>query len=116
MLEVFNSKNDHANPKRYGKMQSNMNNKIEVGKKVTGNVRKKGTHMPTIIPEINDRIRQIRIDLGLTQKDFASMINLNLSSVKAIENKVVAPNIYTLLQIHNRCNKSFDYIMKGKLS
>lgn len=114
MLQMTHEAEDQPKPRRYGKEKLVAMPESKAPAGVPRKDGKKGTHMPTIIPEINDRIRQIRIDLGVTQKDFAAMINITLSSLKAIENKVVAPNLFTLRQVHHRCGKSYDYIMEGR--
>jgi DNA-binding XRE family transcriptional regulator len=70
--------------------------------------------MPTAYPDINIRFVQTRVEAGYTQEDMAQQLKINLSTVKAIEAKIVTPNIHIIRRWHKVFKKSYDWIIEGK--
>lgn len=60
---------------------------------------------------ITDRIRQLRTDSRLTQRDVAALINVNLLTYKGYENCRSEIPIFYLMRIADLFNVSLDYII-----
>lgn len=65
---------------------------------------------------IGKRLREIRIDARLTQKEMAVLVNLTPGSIGAMENGLYTPNFDVLRAIHKRLGVSYDYIIDGVVS
>jgi len=63
--------------------------------------------------DIAQRLREIRLDARLTQKEMAKIIGLTPGSVGALENGLYTPNFDVLRAIHTKLNVSYDYIIDG---
>jgi transcriptional regulator with XRE-family HTH domain len=62
---------------------------------------------------IGDRLREIRLDARLTQKEMAKIVGLTPGSVGALENNLYTPNFDVLRSIHDRLGVTYDYIIDG---
>lgn len=62
---------------------------------------------------IGERLREIRLDARLTQKDMAKLVGLTPGSVGALENNLYTPNYDVLRAIHMNLGVSYDYIIDG---
>lgn len=62
---------------------------------------------------IGDRLREIRLDARLTQKEMGKIVGLTPGSVGALENNLYTPNYDVLRAIHDRLGVSYDYIIDG---
>ncbi|MBQ8293685.1 MAG: helix-turn-helix transcriptional regulator [Bacilli bacterium] len=60
---------------------------------------------------IGEKIRDIRIDMDLSQKEVASMIPMNQSNYSKIERDIQEPNVYQLKRISEILNTSIDEIL-----
>lgn len=62
---------------------------------------------------IGQRLREIRLDARLTQKDMAGIVGLTPGSIGAMENDLYTPNFDVLRAIHTKLGVSYDYIIDG---
>lgn len=62
---------------------------------------------------IGERLREIRLDARLTQKEMGKIVGLTPGSVGALENNLYTPNYDVLRAIHDRLGVSYDYIIDG---
>ncbi|HCQ5872840.1 TPA: helix-turn-helix transcriptional regulator [Clostridioides difficile] len=69
--------------------------------------------MKNINPQ-NKRIRELRIELQLSQDDFAKKLELKRNTISLIENGKRNASNRTLKDICNAWNVSFDWLMSGK--
>lgn len=60
---------------------------------------------------ISKRIREIRIEKGITQEFVATMADVNTSHISNIENNRVKVSLSTLVQICNALDITVDYIL-----
>ncbi len=61
-------------------------------------------------------LRNLRLEGGLTQKQFASIINLNQSSIARFENGERFPDFGTLAAISKKFDVSLDWLMGLEVS
>lgn len=73
----------------------------------------KVTKLSTDPKGIAVRLREIRIDARLTQKEMAKLTGISSGSVGALENGLYTPNFDVLRAIHKKLNVSYDYIIDG---
>lgn len=62
---------------------------------------------------IGERLREIRLDARLTQKEMGKLVGLTPGSVGALENNLYTPNYDVLRAIHDRLGVPYDYIIDG---
>lgn len=62
---------------------------------------------------IAKRLKEIRIQARMTQKEMAVIVGLTAGSVGALENAYYTPNFDVLRAIHKRLEVSYDYIIDG---
>jgi len=65
--------------------------------------------------QIAKRLRDIRIDNRLTQKDMAKLINMTSGSVGALENGLYTPNFDVLRILKKKLNVSYDFMLDGEV-
>ena len=99
-------------PTRYGDQRQTFK------KRKSKSPRAKST-IPAFNSEINKRFLTIRNKLKLTQAELANKLSspgivITVSTIKAIENYVVAPNIYILRRLKDISGVSYDYLLDGK--
>lgn len=58
----------------------------------------------------SERLQQLRKDMGMTQKEFADLLEIPQPSVSAYENSKNTPTLDILVTIANRCNISLDWL------
>lgn len=93
-------------PKRYGKT---------VQKPATKkSPRSNQSKLPKTFPEVNKRFKEIREEMGLTQRELADKMGIHVSMMKSIENTVVVPNIYCIIMLSKTSGRSCDFILLGK--
>lgn len=63
--------------------------------------------------DIAQRLREIRLDARLTQKDMAKIVGLTPGSIGAMENGLYTPNFDVLRALKQKLNVSYDYIIDG---
>ncbi len=63
--------------------------------------------------DIAKRLREIRLDARLTQKDMADVVGLTPGSVGAMENGLYTPNYDVLRALKKKLNVSYDYLIDG---
>jgi transcriptional regulator with XRE-family HTH domain len=63
--------------------------------------------------QIGKRLREVRIDARLTQREMAKLVNLATGSIGAMENGLYTPNFDVLRAIHKKLGVSYDYIIDG---
>lgn len=61
--------------------------------------------------KLHERLKEVRIEKGLTQKQVAEAINVSFNAVSQYESGVREPSIDLLLQICNFLDVSADYII-----
>lgn len=76
--------------------------KIKHSKQISGNY-----------SDIAQRLRDIRLDARLTQKEMAKLVGLTPGSVGALENGLYTPNFDVLRSIRQKLNVPYDYIIDG---
>ncbi len=62
---------------------------------------------------IGERLRNIRLDARLTQKEMAKVVGLSSGAIGAMETDLYTPNYDVLRAIHERLGISYDYIIDG---
>jgi transcriptional regulator with XRE-family HTH domain len=62
---------------------------------------------------IANRLREIRMDARLTQREMSKIVGLTPGAVGAMENGLYTPNFDVLRAIKTRLNVSYDYIIDG---
>jgi len=63
---------------------------------------------------INGRIRQVRIDHGLTQQEMADALGSTTRvTLNAMEIGMFLPTIETLRKVHQRFNRSYKWLIDG---
>lgn len=63
--------------------------------------------------DIAQRLREIRLDARLTQKDMAKIVGLTPGSIGAMENGLYTPNFDVLRALKQKLNVSYDYVIDG---
>ena len=63
--------------------------------------------------DIAQRLKEIRLDARLTQKDMAKIVGLTPGSIGAMENGLYTPNFDVLRALKQKLNVSYDYIIDG---
>lgn len=63
--------------------------------------------------EIGQKIREARLEQGLTQEKLAEMVYKRRASLSDMENGKMFPDAFTLILIANRLGKSLDYFVPG---
>ena len=64
--------------------------------------------------DIGSRLRDVRIENRLTQKELAEIVHLTPGSVGALENNLYTPNFDVLRILKKKLNVSYDYILDGE--
>ncbi len=62
--------------------------------------------------KIGKRIRQMRIEKGMTQEYLSQKANVNVSHISNIENNRVKVSLSTLVAISNALNVTVDYLLE----
>jgi transcriptional regulator with XRE-family HTH domain len=68
------------------------------------------------VDSIAARMREIRINARLTQKEMADIVGLKSGSVGALENGLYTPNFDVIRAIKTRLGISYDYIIDGQVT
>ena len=63
--------------------------------------------------ELQNKMKDLRRELGLTQKEFATKIGIHLSQIAKYESGVSIPSIPVLVKIARACQTSLDHIVFG---
>lgn len=63
-----------------------------------------------------DRIKQVRKQLGLTQEAFAEALDISYSAYKKLESGENIPSVDTLFKFKKKFHISSDYILFGELN
>lgn len=66
--------------------------------------------MSNNISLLPSRIKEIRTNMGLTQKEFAVFINVSTVSVSSYETEAKSPSLDMLINIASKCNVSLDWL------
>lgn len=66
------------------------------------------------VDDVASRLRDIRIENRLTQKEMADLIHMASGSVGALENGLYTPNFDVLRVLKKKLNVSYDYIIDGE--
>ncbi len=61
--------------------------------------------------KLGQKIKEIRLKLGLTQDNLAEIVNCNTSHISNIENNHTKVSLNVLLAIANALNTSIDYLL-----
>jgi DNA-binding XRE family transcriptional regulator len=64
--------------------------------------------------EICKRFKQVRKNAGLTQPEYAKMLNITRSAVNAIENERYLPSIEMLQILHKKFKVSYNWLIDGR--
>lgn len=59
------------------------------------------------------RLVETRDHLGITQKEFADMMGVSVSTIKQIENGYQAPTLTFIIKWNKYCKKSLNWIFYG---
>jgi transcriptional regulator with XRE-family HTH domain len=62
---------------------------------------------------IGERLRNIRLDARLTQKEMSKLVGLAPGSIGAMENDLYTPSYDFLRAIKERLGVSYDYVIDG---
>lgn len=63
--------------------------------------------------ELHNKIRALRKELDLTQREFATKVGINFSQIAKYETGVSVPSLAILIRIARACQVSLDYIVFG---
>lgn len=63
--------------------------------------------------DIAKRLKDIRLDARLTQREMAEIVGLTPGAVGAMENGLYTPNFEVLRAIRQRLNIPYEYIIDG---
>lgn len=63
--------------------------------------------------DIAARMRDIRLDARLTQKEMAKLVGMTAGSIGALENGLYSPNYEVLRALKKKLGISYDYIIDG---
>lgn len=63
--------------------------------------------------DIAARMRDIRLDARLTQKEMAKLVGMTAGSVGALENGLYSPNYEVLRALKKKLGVSYDYVIDG---
>lgn len=66
------------------------------------------------LDDIGSRLREVRIENRLTQKEMAEIISMTPGSVGALENNLYTPNYDVLRLLKKRLHVSYDYLLDGE--
>jgi transcriptional regulator with XRE-family HTH domain len=66
------------------------------------------------LDDIGARLREVRIENRLTQKEMAKIISMTPGSVGALENNLYTPNYDVLRLLKKRLHVSYDYLLDGE--
>lgn len=64
--------------------------------------------------DISGRLREVRIEHRLTQKEMGKIIGMTSGSVGALENGLYTPNFEVLRTLKKRLGVPYDYIIDGE--
>lgn len=56
------------------------------------------------------RLRDIRLEFGMTQKEFANMVESTSATISAYENATKNPSLEIVMNIAEKCNISIDWL------
>lgn len=62
---------------------------------------------------IGKRLKEIRLDARLTQREMAELVGLTSGSIGALENGLYTPNFDVLRAINKHLGASYDFIIDG---
>lgn len=60
------------------------------------------------------RLRKVREDLGLSQEEFANILEISISTYKKMESYERRISLASLMKLHSELNVSADYILFGE--
>lgn len=63
--------------------------------------------------QIGNRLKEIRLDARLTQKEMAKLVGLTPGSIGAMENGLYTPNYDVLRAINKKLGIPYEYIIDG---
>ena len=66
--------------------------------------------------ELGKKIKNLRIEKGLTQENLADYVGCNTSHISNIENSYTKLSLNVLLAIANALNVSIDYLLADQLN
>jgi ribosome-binding protein aMBF1 (putative translation factor) len=75
---------------------------------------KANSEMPMAHLDICDRFKLVRLESGLTQKEFAEKLTLTESYIKQIEIRSFTPNIFALKQLHRHFKVNYTWLLDGE--
>ncbi len=62
----------------------------------------------------NDKIKKLRYELGLSQREFAIKLNMNINTINSYEHSLCNPSVKALLKICKTFNLDDDYFIFNK--
>jgi transcriptional regulator with XRE-family HTH domain len=63
--------------------------------------------------QIGNRLKEVRLNARLTQKELAKLVGLTPGSIGALENGLYTPNFDVLRTLHKKLGVSYEYIIDG---
>lgn len=66
--------------------------------------------------EMGKRIRQVRMDMGCTQEEFAELLMISREFMGKIERGTRVPSLELLFEFRHKTGTSLDYIIYGEES
>lgn len=63
------------------------------------------------LKQLGDRLSELRKDLGYTQEDVASLLNLNRSSISNYEQGINEPSLSAIIKLADLYDVSCDYLL-----
>lgn len=62
---------------------------------------------------IGDRLREVRLDARLTQREMSKEVGLSPGAIGALENDLYTPNYDVLRIIHNKFGVPYEFLIDG---
>ena len=63
--------------------------------------------------DIAERMRGVRLDARLTQKDMAKIVDLTPAAISAMENGLYTPNFGVLRALKKKLGVSYEFVIDG---
>ena len=75
----------------------------------------KDSDVHTSLSYIGENLYLLRkLELGLTQEEFAELVGMSKDAVSKIERGVVMPSLKSMMDISKATNKPIDYFLKKR--
>jgi transcriptional regulator with XRE-family HTH domain len=67
-----------------------------------------------VFAAVGRRVREVRVELGLRQDDFAPILGITQGQLSKIERGFLPPSAEVLLRLRERSGRSVDWVLTGE--